>query len=346
MRKSANKSILFICKVVKSSTKILVGLCLLFLLVKDLSGLAGVPLARKKRNQVRCNPPLGRVMSKGDKRFEVRSLVCDGDKLEVLNEGKIKFLCFSTGKIIDLSSGVVSSDKCKKPYLTDSVCRIDSRNFCPRTRKGGGTENNEPIIIYPYHIPTLKPRPEVVWTPVTGATSYKVRFDCHEFSWERDINQTRLAYPLEEKALPSGRTCQIVVFAYKNDNLTNADQSVVLLLSEEEIKRIVDAIDQISKLNLPPDEAALDMDAVFIARNLFDETLEKLNNVVTRDTRNPTIYRVLGDRYFQAGLLDQAKPQYLKALELLKTINNPTELKKIQEGLEVIDYYNQLPTSR
>ncbi|MBD2472610.1 lipopolysaccharide assembly protein LapB [Nostoc sp. FACHB-145] len=330
----------------KISTKILFGLCLLFLFVKDLSGLASVPLVRKKRNQVRCNPPLGRIMVKGDKRFEVGSLVCDGDRLEVLNEGQIQFLCFSTGKIIDLSSGIVSYDKCKKPYLTDSVCRIDSRNFCARTRKGGGTENNDPIIIYPYHIPTLKPRPEVVWTPVTGATSYSVRFHCHEFSWGRNINQTKLAYPPEEKALPSGSACQIIVFAYKNDNLTSADQSVVLLLSEEEIKQIVDAVEKISKLNLPPDEAALDMDTVFIARNLFDETLEKLNNVATRGTRNPTIYRVLGDRYFQAGLLDQAKPQYLKALELLKTINNPTELKKVQEGLEVIDYYNQLPTSR
>ncbi|MCC5604608.1 tetratricopeptide repeat protein [Nostoc favosum] len=329
----------------KKSTKILVGLCLSFLLIKDIPILANVPLVRNKRNQVRCKPS-GRVMSPGDKRFEVGSLICDGEKLEVLDGGSIKFLCFSTGIVLDLSSGFVSSNECAKPYSSDSVCRIDSRNFCQRTRKGGEVGNDEPTIIYPYHIPTLKPRTEVAWLAVAGATSYTVRFDCPEFAWEKVVNQTRLAYPLEEKALLSGQTCKISIFAYKNDNLLGADQSVVYLLPEDEVKRLLDTVKQINQLKLSPDEAALDMDTVFISRNLFDETFEKLNNVIASGTRNPTIYRVLGDRYFQAGVLDKAQRQYLKASELLKTNNNPTELKNVQEGLKVINYYNQLPTNR
>ncbi|WGV29098.1 tetratricopeptide repeat protein [Halotia branconii] len=329
----------------KNSTKFLVTLCFSFLLIKDTVLLAGVPLVRNKRNLVRCEPS-GRIMSPGDKRFEVGSLICDGEKLEVLNGGSIKFLCFSTGEVVGLSSGVLASDKCAKPSSSDSACRIDSRNFCQGTRKGGEAGNNEPTIIYPYHIPTLKPRPEVAWLPVAGATSYEVRFECHEFAWERVVNQTRLAYPLEEKALVSGQTCRIIVFAYKNDNVTSADQSVVYLLPEDEAKRIKDVVEQINQLKLSPDETALDLDAVFISRNLFDETLKELNNVVASGTKNPTIYRVLGDRYFQAGVPDKAKRQYLIALQFLKTNRNPTELRKVQEGLKIVDYYNQLPTSR
>lgn len=307
--------------------------------------LAGVSLVRTKRNQVRCESS-GRLISPGDKRFEAGSLVCDGEKLEVLNGGKVKFFCFSTGKILYLSSGVVSSDICAKPDLSKSACYTSNGDFCQRTRKGGVGGNDEPTIIYPYTMPTLKPRPEIVWRPVIGATSYKVRFDCYDFSWERVINQTKLAYPAEEKPLASGQTCQILVFAYKNDKITGGDPSVISLLPQDEVARIKDAVEQISKLKLPPDETALDLDAVFMSRDLLDETIEQLNNVVAAGTKNPTIYRLLGDRYFQAGVLDQAKRQYLKASELLKTNNNPTEVRKVQEGLKLVGYYSQLPTSR
>ncbi|NDJ26092.1 hypothetical protein GS682_31865 [Nostoc sp. B(2019)] len=307
--------------------------------------LAGVPLVRNKRNHVRCEPS-GRIISPGSQRFKVGTLICDGEKLEVLNGGSIKFFCFSSGEILDLSSGIVSSDKCEKPDLSKSACYTSNGDFCQRTPKGGVGGNDEPTIIYPYTMPTLKPRPEIVWHPVTGASSYKVRFDCHEFDWERVITQTRLAYPAEEKALPSGKICQILVFAYKNDKITGGDPSVISLLPQDEVARIKDAVEQINKLRLPPDEAALDLDAVFMPRDLLDETIEQLNNVVVVGTSNPTIYRLLGDRYFQAGVLDQAKRQYLKASELLKTNNNPTESMKVQEGLKLVNYYNQLPTSR
>jgi hypothetical protein len=330
---------------VKNSTKILIGLCLSFLLVKDIPILAGVPLVRTKRNQVRCESS-GRLISLGDKRFEAGSLVCDGEKLEVLNGGKVKFFCFSTGEILDLSSGVVSSDICAKPDSSKSACYTFNGNFCQRTPKGGAGENDEPTIIYPYTMPTLKPRPEMVWHPVTGATSYKVRFDCNDFNWERVTNQTRLAYPPEEKALASGQTCQIFVFAYKNGDVIGGDPSVISLLPEDEITRIKDALEQINNLKLPPDEAALDLDAIFMSRDLLDETIEQLNNVVAVGTKNPTIYRLLGDRYFQAGVLEQAQRQYLKASELLKNNNNPIESRKVQEGLKLVNYYSQLPTIR
>ncbi|WP_242063573.1 hypothetical protein [Nostoc sp. FACHB-892] len=329
----------------KKSIKFLTGFCLSFLLIKDTLLLAGVPLARTRRNQVRCELS-GRLISPGDKRLQAGSLVCDGEKIEVLNGGRIKFFCFSTGEILDLSSGVVSSDICAKPDLSKSACYTGNGDFCSRTPKGRAEGNDEPTIIYPYVMPTLKPRPEIVWLPVTSATYYKVRFDCYDFSWERVINQTRLAYPSEEKPLASGQTCQILVFAYKEDKITGGDPSVISLLPQNEVAQIKDAVNQISKLKLPPDEAALDFDAIFMSRDLLDETIEQLNNVVSVGTKNPTVYRVLGDRYFQAGVLDQAKRQYLKASELVKTSNNSTELRKVQEGLKLVDYYNQLPTSR
>ncbi|MBW4455624.1 MAG: hypothetical protein KME55_24565 [Nostoc indistinguendum CM1-VF10] len=313
--------------------------------MKDTLLLAGVPLARTKRNQVRCELS-GRLISPGDKRLQAGSLVCDGEKIEVLNGGRIKFFCFSTGEILDLSSGVVSSDICAKPDLSKSACYTGNGDFCPRTPKGRAGGNDEPTIIYPYAMPTLKPRPEIVWLPVTSATSYKIRFDCYDSSWERVTNQTRLAYPAEEKPLASGQTCQILVFAYKKDKITGGDPSVISLLPQNEVAWIKDAVKQISKLKLPPDEAALDFDAIFMSRDLLDETIEQLNNVVSVGTKNPTVYRVLGDRYFQAGVLDQAKRQYLKASELVKTSKNSTELRKVQEGLKLVDYYNQLPTSR
>ncbi len=63
-------------------------------------------------------------------------------------------------------------------------------------------------------------------------------------------------------------------------------------------------------------------------------------------SRNPTLYRVLGDRYLRAWLTNEAKRQYTKAFEIAKSSNNSKELQKAQEGLKMVKFYNQLPTRR
>jgi hypothetical protein len=329
---------------VKNSTQILVSLCLSFLITKDIPLLAIAPLIRVRRNQVRCEA-IGRIVEKGDKQFEVKSLICEGDKIELLEGSSIEFFCFSSGSILDLSSGAIPSDKCTTTDPSSSSCNPNNIHVC-LIRKGGTGEEDEPTIIYPYTSSLMKTRPDIAWRSVPGATSYKVRVKGYEFEWEKIVDENRITYPPEEKELAFDQAFNISVIAYRKNSPPTADSFVVNLFSEKEIKLLLDIVKQINSLGLPQDEAALDIDAVYAFRGFLDESLEILNKAVTAGSKNPTIYRVLGERYFEAGLPHEAKRQYLTASELAKKSNNSSELKKVKKGLKIIEFYNQLPTSK
>lgn len=307
--------------------------------------LANVPLIRVRRNQIRCEPQLGRIISKGDKRFEVGSLICKGDKLEVLNGGSVELLCFSSGKFLKLPSGTIPLDKCAESQQASSPCNPSNTDGC-RIQKGGTEGSDEPTIISPYSTSTLNSRPEIIWTAVKGATSYKVKVKSYEFGWEKVVNQTRLAYPSDEKEFQPGTPYTIDVFAYIDGEAFSYDETFVDVLSVASQEQIAQKIKRIKDLGLPPDETILDIDAIYTAENLLNETIEMLKTATATNSQNPTLYRVLGDRYLKAKLPKEAKSEYLTASELAKSSNNSKELQKAQSGLKLVEFYNQLPTRR
>ncbi|MBW4429599.1 MAG: hypothetical protein KME50_35880 [Nostoc desertorum CM1-VF14] len=300
---------------------------------------------RVKRNQARCEPQLGRIISKGDKRFEVGSLICKGDELEVLNGGSVQFLCFSSGKFLNLPSGTIPLDKCAESEQASSPCNPSNTDGC-RIQKGGTEGSDEPTIISPYSTSILNSRPEITWTAVKGATSYKVKVKSYEFGWEKVVNQTRLAYPSDEKEFQPGTPYTIYVFAYKDGEAFSYDETFVDVLSVASQEQIAQKIKLIKDLGLPPDETILDVDVIYTAENLLNETIEMLKTATATNSQNPTLYRVLGDRYLKSKLLKEAKPEYIKAAELAKSSNNSKELQKAQLGLKFVEFYNQLPTRR
>lgn len=318
-------------------------LCLTCLILKDIPLWATVPLIRVRRTQLHCEP-IGRIIGRGEKRFDAKSLICEKERIEVLNGGYIDFFCYSSGNILKISSGVVS-DKCSKPKSINANCYPNNIVGCFHPK--GGTENSdEPTIISPYSTSTLNPRPEITWTPVKGATSYKVKVKSYEFGWEKVVNQTRLAYPSDEKPFQPGSAYTIYVFAYKDGEAFSYDETLVNVLSVASQEKITQKIKRIKGLGLPPDETVLDIDAIYVAENLLSETIEMLKTATTDIRQNPTLYRVLGDRYLKVWLPNKAKRQYIKASELAKSSNNSRELQKAEDGLKMVDFYNQLPTSK
>ncbi|MBW4676572.1 MAG: hypothetical protein KME52_21925 [Desmonostoc geniculatum HA4340-LM1] len=103
---------------------------------------------------------------------------------------------------------------------------------------------------------------------------------------------------------------------------------------------------QVNELALPPDEAAIwDKDAVYMSRSLLNETIETLKAREAAGSQNPTLYRVLADRYLEAWLPREALREYTLAAQLAKSTNNLDELARVKEGLKIISFYNQPPTS-
>lgn len=319
--------------------------CLTYLIITNLPLLSSVPLIRVRRNQVHCDPQMGRIISNGDKHLSAGSLICKGDKIEVLNGGYVEFFCFSSGNILKLSSGTIPLDKCAEPDEALPTCNPTNTNSC-HTRKGGTEGSDEPTIISPYSTSTLNSRPKITWTAVKGATSYKVKVKSYEFGWEKVVNQTRLAYPSDEKEFQHGTPYTIDVFAYIDGEAFSYDETFVDVLSVAKQEQIAQKIKRIKDLGLPPDETILDVDVIYTAENLLNETIEMLKTATKTNSQNPTLYRVLGDRYLKAKLPKSAKSEYLTAAELAKSSKNSKELQKAQSGLKLVEFYNQLPTRR
>ncbi|WP_338421964.1 hypothetical protein [Nostoc flagelliforme] len=262
-----------------------------------------------------------------------------------MNSDYVEFLCFSSGNILNLSSGTIPLDKCAEPDKALSTCNPTNTNAC-HIRKGGTEGSDELTIISPYSTSTLNSRPEITWTAVKGATSYKVKVKSYEFGWEKVVNQTRLAYPSYEKEFQPGTPYTIYVFAYKDGEVFSYDETFVDVLSVASQEQIAQKIKRIKDLGLPPDETIQDVDAIYTAENLLNETIEMLKTATATGSLNPTFHRVLGDRYLKAKLPKEAKPEYIKASELAKSSNNSKELQKARSGLKLVEFYNQLPTRR
>jgi len=319
-----------------------IGLVLLFLDGSSALVAQGISNRRDSRNRLQCNP-IGRIISNGDRRFKVGSLLCRGDRLQVANGATVEVLCYANRKILHLKSGAVSN-KCTPPANDVGSCTLENQSYCPKP-KGPREEDNTPAIVSPYGSSILSQRPELSWYGVTGATSYTVQVNGVGVSWEKTVKNTDLSYPKEQPGLQFGNAYKITVIANHNEFPIAASTSTVNLLPYSDVKPIVEIVKRIDRLGLPQDTvASLDLDVVYMSKNLLHETIETLKSRVLAGSQNPMLYRVLGDRLLEAGLPESAKLEYTRATLLAKRADNSTELAKAQAGLQRIQLYSQLPT--
>jgi hypothetical protein len=285
---------------------------------------------------------IARIVNDNDLNWRVGSKLCEGDKLRVVNGGTVKILCYLNLKFIDLPSGSISNalDKCV-PQAVKRRCTPANQNKCPKT-KGPGDENDTPTIISPYGSSILNPRPVISWYPVAGADNYTVIVEGNGVNWETEVKTTTLPYPKDRRELQYGNAYKITVIANLGNSPLNADPSVVNLLPKRDVEQILEKVKQINSLNLPLDEAAfLDLDAVYMSRRILNETINTLKERVAAGSRNPTLYRTLGDRYLEAWLPEEARREYTTAAQLAQSSGSLDELEKVQEQLKLLDIMQQ-----
>jgi hypothetical protein len=292
-----------------------------------------------------CVKPIGRVYSPGDLNLPVGSQICPRGRINPIKGRTVTALCYLNGKFLNIKHSSVfdTPDMCAPPQ-TSMVCTGRNPDRCNNV-KGPGEEQNVPTIISPYGSSMLSTRPSISWYGVADVTSYTVTVSGYEFYWEKTVDKaiTSLSYPKEEQQLQFGNTYKFTVLANKGDTpISSSEPLVVSILPQEEQDAIAQRVKQINQLNLPPDEAAIwDKDAVYMSRHLLNETIETLKAIVAAGSQNPTVYRLLADRYLEAWLPDEAFREYTKAAQLAKTTGNSDELARVQEGLKLVEWYNR-----
>ncbi|MBD2564092.1 MULTISPECIES: tetratricopeptide repeat protein [Nostoc] len=284
---------------------------------------------------------VARIIS-GDIRLAAGKEVCKEDYLQSANDSTVEVLCYESGKILQLKNGAINERCLQRSNNQAQVCIRENRFSCFKV-KGPGEDENVPTLITPYSPLILNPRPVLSWTPVSNAMGYIVQIKGPRVDWSMDVNSTSLLYPQEQPAMQPGIIYQVNVLAKMAEQKFIPKSSILMVMPSLKAQRTKAVIERVQSLNLSPDSLAVDLTHIYKAEDLFSEAIEVLKERIQAKTKNPTIYRLLGDRYLEVGLPIEASHKYKIAIQYSKLRGNSVELAKAQTGLE-LSRQSQLPT--
>lgn len=266
-------------------------------------GLSLSPVARAEplQQSARCKNAIARVITGGIQNFRAGDLLCPEDRVFPVQGQQPKIVCRRTRKVLAGQTGRVG-DLCGGQPKSTFIRRGTSDALILNAR---GNEV-EPKLIKPFGSVMIEQRPHLVWLPTKGATHYSIRIDGYNLKLEQTVPVTQFSYPQSWPALEYGNVYDINIFAYQGDKIISADRTTVNLLFEKDAMDIRENIAAIKQLSLPLSEVALDLDAVYMSRNLLDESIQLLQGLREKGKSNQKLNRILADRYLQAGWPDFA----------------------------------------
>ncbi len=312
---------------------------LLFVSFSTSSAQSQVSVKDDSSPQKRKCEPIGRLMSVGVKVdnhvFPRGSLLCSGDRIVLANKGTAEVLCYLNRKLLQLTNGIISEPRKCAPEATEiKPCTREDRSNCPIPKGSISDSNSTPTLIKPYSAVLLNDRPLLSWHAVTTATSYIVQISGEGVNWSSTANNSVLPYPKEQAAMRFGNAYKIIVIANCKNYPIGASKSVVNILSADDVKQVMARVEQIIILGKSRNEdISQDLDAIYMSKGLLNETIETLTSIIKSGHKSPTIYRLLGDRYLQAGFVDNARIEYNKAIEMASNSNNFSEFARAQDGI-------------
>lgn len=275
-------------------------------------------------------------------------LLCANERLRQANSAiaKMKLFCYAFSEELILSGNRIDlAQHCPEESSLQRRCTYANQSQCKWKR--GNTDYV--TLIAPFSSTLIENRPLLKWEPISKATSYTVNFyEGKRLLWTTRLKSTTLAYPDNAESLRPGKAYRVRVIATSKDNATlSINTSTLNMLPSDRLARVQRAIALINSLNLPPDQAAADIDRIYMAQNLVTESIQVLDRRIQAGSQNPAIYRLLGDRYMNAGLPAISEKFYRQAEVIAQAQRNGQEVKNARAGLnEIAQLYRQFPTSK
>lgn len=266
--------------------------------------------------------------------------VCQGEQPALSPGASYKFVCYSASKIFSvIGANGIALPGCNPPVARPTPCISNAQANCQR--KGSGEDLNGPTITLPYGTSLIEPRPDFTWQSVPGAATYIVKAKGPGVDWARPTSSTRLSYPPQEKAFQPGNVYTVAVIA--KGGPPSSDTKTFSMLSGTDIQKVKAAQEQIQGWSLEPDKTATVLDSLYLGKGLLDQSIQVLQQRIQSGTQSAQLYQRLGNRYLEAGLLDQAGPLYSRARALAQHHGDTNVVAQAQAGLEKI---NELRASR
>jgi len=320
-------------KKVSNSQFVAIALILLFSSFSSAGGQAQ-SVSRSDSHERDCEV-VAKVIS-GDINWTPQSKLCKNDKIHPVRGRKVEIFCYSHGKLLYLTDSTVSEHCLPLSQRRFENCTLKNGYTCV-TPKGPGSDENIPTLITPYGVVILNTNPILSWSATPEATSYMVQIEGKGVNWSVEVKATQLPYPKDQPAMESGNVYNVNVIANRGDEPIAASASILLIVPTDKAQEIATTINRLQSLNQFQDELAIDVDSVYETENLVNESILVLKARAKAGSKNPTIYRLLGDRYLEAYLPSAAISAYATASKLARKENNADELVKAEAGAKIAD---------
>src|SRR5215813_1744791 len=243
-----------------------------------------------------------------------------GDLLRLEGSSQAKVVC------ANLTISDVPRDLSGVPCPATRPILIYLGDKVTATRSYG--EGAFPRVVAPRKTKLLDPRPTLRWTPVAGATSYKIIVRGQKARgqnpyWNMNVpSVTKLDYPAGAPPLEADTDYKLIVSAsgHQSDEETEPGLGFALLRSDK-AKEARDAEKKIRSLGLPDAPTRLLIAHLYAAYDLKAEAIDQLEGI-PETLQEPAPARLLGALYLAIGLSRHAEKHYLRALEFSRNVND------------------------
>lgn len=194
-----------------------------------------------------------------------------------------------------------------------------------------------PMVISPRKTKLLNPHPILRWTPVAGASVYTVRVQGPDLDWSTEvIGATEIMYPDDAPPLLAGSTYKVTVVAGERSSAEVSEPGLgFTLLTNEEAKSVRDEEARIRALGLADTPTRFLLATLYRAWELNAEAIEQLE-LLAENTREPAVWRSLGDLYLKTGVNSLAEERYIQALLLSQEANDTEGQAWVQKALGLL----------
>lgn len=290
-----------------------------------------VPLARS-RSSVRQARFLQTVGAGDEIRVPAGAgarLVCSNDReISLLRATDIRFtkdLCLRNGK--PLPPGTYR----KLAPVGGRFRSVKGWNVLERNTRGTEDEDfGVPVLLSPRNTGLCDVRPEIVWTPVQGATEYEIelvgphpfrqRVDASKLSCDRDgwgeAGVCVLPWPEKAQELPAGEPVFLRVGARRglaSPLRTEEEPSRIQRLAGEQVEEVLLSLEKLEELPVECAARRLLEAGVYAQAGLFSEAVAAYRKALSRQEA-PEGRITLGDVYLAIGLQVRADQSYREAL--------------------------------
>lgn len=244
-------------------------------------------------------------------------ILCKGDKIDIAAEATLTIICNTNNQSQRFPiSG--ESQEWGVANLCPPITLCDGKD-CVR-----GEDQQTFHIIYPSNTALQINNPRFRWSSVSGATQYTVKLEDFEEVkiWEKTVNQNEMDYPSKEaKLLEFGKVYILTIEALRNENLSVITKETELkLLNEDDIRDVKADAERLKQAG--PEAISLLMD-LYRQYKLKADAIAYLEELVEQGKQSATIYRYLGDLYWEVERpLKKIENAYLNGLKLATNDRN------------------------